>query len=267
VVVVGAAPTSEAWRRQLATGAVRFVDSAPNLEELFDVVAAIASPELDDVLDDELRLLGRITAGVAHDLANYLSAMEVALSMLEAKPGDPVLCGRLRASIEQARRITSSLVGHVRGEPPAFDPVDLGAIVDRTVALVSVLIPSAIEVTVDIAAPLPRVRGAAVELEQLVLNLVLNAVDAMPTGGELVIRVQPTGIAAIYLEVSDTGAGMPAGALLTTDGGTPSTKPGQRMGLGLGIVRRVVERHGGSIRFAPRLDRSGTIVWALLPTD
>jgi signal transduction histidine kinase len=69
----------------------------------------------------------------------------------------------------------------------------------------------------------------------------------------------------VCLEVSDTGAGMPVDAMASSDGWSVSSKPGRRAGLGLGIVRRVVERHGGSIRFAPRLDRAGSIVWALLP--
>jgi signal transduction histidine kinase len=89
----------------------------------------------------------------------------------------------------------------------------------------------------------------------------------MPGGGELTVRVQPTGTAAVYLEVSDTGIGMPAEALATTGGLSASIRSGQRTGLGLGIVRRVVAHHGGSIRFAPRVDRTGTIAWALLPID
>ena len=132
-------------------------------------------------------------------------------------------------------------------------------------ALVAPLISRDVEVRTDIASRLPAVWGAPSELEQLVLNLVLNAADAMPNGGELTVRLHPGTAAVICLEVSDTGAGMPAEALVTTEGRTASSKPGRRAGLGLGIVRRVVEHHGGSIRFAPRLDRAGSIVWTLLP--
>jgi signal transduction histidine kinase len=267
VVVVGASPTSEAWRRQLATGSVQFIEAEPDLTALSDLVAELACPETEADRDDELRLLGRITAGVAHDLSNYLGAMHAVFALLETAPGDAGLRTRLGGAIDQALRLTRSLVGHVRGESPRLGPVDLGAIVDRTMALIAPMISTSITVRVDIASPLPMVRGAAVELEQLVLNLVLNAADAMPGGGELAVRVQPTGIAAVYLEVADTGIGIPPEALVTSGGRTASAKSGQRTGLGLGIVRRVVDHHGGSIRFAPRLDRSGSIVWALLPTD
>jgi signal transduction histidine kinase len=128
------------------------------------------------------------------------------------------------------------------------------------------VLPSDLVVRTDLAALVPPVRGAAVELEQVVLNLVLNAADAMPGGGELIVRIQPTGTAAVYLEVSDTGRGLPPEPRAADGGPVAPSGRGQRVGLGLGIVRRVIARHGGSIRFAPRVDRTGTIAWALLPT-
>ena len=168
-------------------------------------------------------------------------------------------------AIAQARRLTGSLVSYVRGEEPMFSALDFGALVERTLALVARVMSPDITVRINVAAALPAVRGSAPELEQLILNLVLNASDAMPDGGELDVRVQPTGGPAVYLEISDTGVGVPP-SLVTGDGRTPSTRPGRTAGLGLGIVRRVIERHGGSIEFAQRLDGPGTLVWALLPT-
>ena len=215
--------------------------------------------------DDPLRLLGRITAGVAHDLGNYLSALAAVVALIDSAGADPALVGRAAELVDHAGRITRSLVDYARGEAPAFAPVDLGPLVDRMLALLAPVLPAGIAVRADIAALVPPVRGAAVELEQLVLNLVLNAADAMPGRGELTVRVQPTGTAAVYLEISDTGRGLPPER--AADGGPAApTQRGQRAGLGLGIVRRVLARHGGSIRFAPRVDRTGTIAWALLPT-
>jgi signal transduction histidine kinase len=266
IVVVAASPAPEVWRLRFAPGAIRFVASE-SLHELCDVVAALAKPAPDDARDDELQLLGRIGAGVAHDLNNYLGAAAAVLAVLSTTTTDPELFARARAAIDQALRLTGSLASYVRGVPPRFELVDLGAIVDRTLALVAPVIPAAITVRVDIATQLVPIRGTAAELEQLVLNLVLNAADAMPDGGELRVRVQPTGGAAVYLEVADTGPGMPDEARVSRDGRSASTKPGRRTGLGLGIVRRVIERHRGSIKFAPRIDRSGTIVWVLLPID
>src|SRR5262245_32758698 len=280
VVVVGA-PSRDVWRRQAAAGRVRFVPAEPELRELCSVVTSLARRSADTAAgrpvadeaaaapdpasDDELRLLGRITAGVAHDLNNYLGATSALLALLETAPADPELVARARSSVDQAQRLAGSLVSYIRGASPSFETVDLAAIVDRTLALVAPLISRDVEVRTDIASRLPAVWGAPSELEQLVLNLVLNAADAMPSGGELTVRLHAGTAAVVCLEVSDTGAGMPAEALVTAGGRTASSKPGRRAGLGLGIVRRVVERHGGSIRFAPRLDRAGSIVWTLLP--
>jgi signal transduction histidine kinase len=272
IVVVGPSPASEVWRRQVTAGAIRFV-TGPSLDELCDVVAALARPVPEQATstsvtdDDPLRLLGRLTAGVAHDLGNYLSALAAVVALMDSAGSDPALVARAAELVDHAGRITRSLVGYARGDAPAFAPVDLGPLVDHMLALLAPVLPAGIAVRAELAALVPPVRGAAVELEQLVLNLVLNAADAMPGGGELTVRVQPTGTAAVYLEVSDTGRGMPPPEPRAADGGPAAPTPrGQRAGLGLGIVRRVIARHGGSIRFAPRVDRTGTIAWALLPT-
>jgi signal transduction histidine kinase len=275
LVVVGPPSEPERWRRQARNTPVQFVAADPALRELRAVVAALASSApgapgdaaSDDAIDDQLRLLGRIAAGVAHDLGNYLGAASALLALLETAPADPELLARAGDALDQARRLTGSLVGYVRGDAAQFERVDLGAVVERTLALVAPLLPHGVAVRTDVAPELRLVRGVAAELEQLVINLVLNAADAMPGGGELAIRILPSGVEAIYLEVTDTGSGIPADALVTRRGRTASRKSGQRTGLGLGIVRRVVDHHGGSIRFAPRIDRTGTIVWVLLPTD
>jgi signal transduction histidine kinase len=277
IVVVGPSPATEVWRRQVTAGAIRFVPAGPGLPELREVVTALARPEpepaeapggtgADDASGDALRLLGRIAAGVAHDLGNQLSALSATIALLDAGRAEPALLARARLSVDHALRLSLSLVGYARGDAPAFEPVDLAVLVDRMLAVLVSVLPSDIVVRTDIAALVPPVRGAVVELEQLVLNLVLNAADAMPGGGELLVRIQPTGTAAVYLEVSDTGHGLPAEPRAVDGGPVSSTKRSRRVGLGLGIVRRVIARHGGSIRFAPRVDRTGTIAWALLPT-
>jgi signal transduction histidine kinase len=276
IVVVGPSPATEVWRRQVTAGAIRFVSAGPGLDELCDVVAGLAGPAPDRAADedraaggaddDPLRLLGRITAGVAHDLGNSLSALAAVVALIDSAGTDPALVARARELVDHAGRITRALVGYARGAAPALEPVDLGPLVDRVLAMLANVLPAGIAVCSDIAALVPPVRGAAIELEQLVLNLVLNAADAMPGGGELTVRVQPTGTAAVYLEVTDTGRGMPAEPRAADGGPAAASQRGQRAGLGLGIVRRVIARHGASVRFAPRVDRTGTIAWALLPT-
>ena len=186
IVVVGPSPASEVWRRQVTAGAIQFV-AGPSLDELCDVVAALSRPPDADRAaatgdDDPLRLLGRLAAGVAHDLGNYLSALAAVVALIDSAGADPALVARGVELVDHAGRLTRSLVGYARGEAPAFAPVELGPLVDRMLALLAPVLPAGIAVRADIAALVPPVRGAAVELEQLVLNLVLNAADAMPGG-------------------------------------------------------------------------------------
>src|SRR3954468_18681407 len=93
IVVVGPSPATEVWRRQVTAGAIRFVAAGPGLDELCDVVGALVRPGSDGAgeddgaageEDDPLRLLGRITAGVAHDLGNSLSALAAVVALIDS---------------------------------------------------------------------------------------------------------------------------------------------------------------------------------------
>ena len=264
IVVVGQAATREVCRRHLAAGAHRFVEHDCGLRQLREVVAGLAAPPPEH-LDEELRLIGRMAAGVAHDLNNYLGVIHATLTLIEHTPGDRDLFTSAFDGIAQAARLTSTLLSYVRGNEPTFERIDLGPLVRRTLSLVQRTLPPRVELRVDISAGLRPVLGSATELEQLVLNLVLNAADAMPYGGDLTVRVLPTGGAAIYIEVADTGTGLAVEPPSGRDIGTVSTKPGRRIGLGLGIVQRVVDRHAGALAIAPRRECPGTVAIIFLP--
>jgi signal transduction histidine kinase len=88
----------------------------------------------------------------------------------------------------------------------------------------------------------------------------------MPEGGELLVRVLATDGASVYFEISDTGAGITVEAPTLPEALAPSTKDGRRVGLGLGIVQRVVDRCGGALAIAPRRDGSGTTAVIFLPS-
>ena len=100
---------------------------------------------------------------------------------------------------------------------------------------------------------LPKVHADADQLGQVLLNLVLNARDAMPNGGTLTLSLRSDAPSTVLLEVSDTGEGLDAAAALAAGATTPSKKAGRNgRGLGLGIVRSVVDRHGAELSIAPR---------------
>lgn len=216
-----------------------------------------------ETADAELRLLGRIAAGAARELDGSLATTEAILALLETAPADAELRERARRSVAHARRIVGSLVARIHGVPAELEQIELGALVHHALLLAAPSIPSTITVRTDIASRLRPVLGAAGELEQLVLTLVLNAADAMPSGGEIAVRVQPSSTGAVYLEVSDTGEGPPA----VGDVPSAASTTAFRGELGIGIVRRVIARHGGAFRLTQRIERRGTVAWVLLPTQ
>ena len=251
IVVVAPAPTRDDWQRHLAAGADRFVERDGELDELRSVIGTLVPPRTSG--EDDLHLLGRIAAGVTHDLNNYLGALGVTLALLDRDPGSPELVAQARECADRMARLTAAMLQYVRGDAPAMRPIDLCDVVRGALRVIERVIPANVAVELQLSELARPVNGAIAELEQLVLNLVVNAVDAMPDGGVLRIRVQPTGASATFLEISDDGRGIE----------TP--RPGRRPGLGLGIVRRVVARHGGAVKLVPGND-GGTVATVFLPT-
>jgi hypothetical protein len=139
--------------------------------------------------------------------------------------------------------MTASVLAFVRAQPAKLELLDLGLVVQGALSRVLTSLPATVTVRTEIADHLPSIRGAAGELEVMVLSLLFDAVDAVGANGTLVVRVQPT-TAAVFLEVCH-GA------------------PLARRVAGLELARRVVERHAGSIRAAMREDAHSVTV--LLP--
>jgi signal transduction histidine kinase len=150
-------------------------------------------------------------------------------------------------------RLLRSLLDYARGGNGEATEVDLGDVVQRVLAVAARLVPYEVVVEAQVDAATPPVDGVAAELEQLALNLLLNARDAMPRGGTLTVALRAPTPSTVTLEVSDTGEGIPAAAVQARGPMTPSSKPGRGgRGLGLGIVRGVAERHGAELAITPR---------------
>lgn len=220
IVVVGHDASRAEWRRHLEAGADRFVERDRELRELRDVVGQLAARQPID----PLRLLGRLAAGITHDFNNYLTVIGASLALYQRKPDDRLIADA-RAAVDAASRLTARLSSYARGEVVPAELVDLGALVTNTLAIVRSTLPSSVQVTTEVHEHL--VRGVVPELEQMVLNLLLNAADAMAKGGELTISVRGP-----ILEIAHSGGPAP-------------TK------LGLDIVRQVCERHRARLRVSP----------------
>jgi signal transduction histidine kinase len=183
------------------------------------------------------------------------------MSLLRRHPEDAQLWTQSQAAIHAMSRLNATLLAYARNGTHAPVLVDLGEIVRHTLKVLGRIVPPEINVELEIAEQLPPIQGVRAELEQLVLNLVINACDAMPKGGDLNIALRRSPGSVLVLEISDTGDGI---VPPMRNGRTHSTKrPGA--GLGLGIVQAVVDRHRGAITIAPRED-GGTRAVVMFPT-
>jgi C4-dicarboxylate-specific signal transduction histidine kinase len=259
IVMVADAANDEQRAQYIAAGADHYLSDG----ELVPAMSALAHGQFGGGAispEESQRLLGRMTAGVIHDVNNYLNVIEVTMRLLRRDPSDIERVHQpMRQALDAVARLTANLLSYARGAAPAACSLDLGAIVRDMLALIARVVPPSIAVTMRVVEPTRTIQGVRPELEQLVLNLLLNAIDAMPTGGELEVVVRYRDAAAV-LEVADTGRGLFAPA---TDQMPLSTKHAGR-GLGLGIARAVVEHHRGALRIGRR-DTGGTAVTVMLP--
>lgn len=259
IVVVSDATCDEQRERYLSAGADHYVSDDQLAQALTSLTPRFAVGTIAP--EESQRLLGRMTAGVVHDLNNYLNVIEVTVRLLRRPSDDSEqLWRQMRSALDAIARLTANLMTYARGAAVEPQKIELGPMVQDVLALIGRIVPPTVEVTVDIEKRKRVVHGVRPELEQLLLNLLINACDAMPDGGELHVGVRYRSATAV-LTVADTGRGMLAPKV---NDFVPSTKrPGN--GLGLGIVRTVVERHRGALRIQPR-ETGGTVITVLLPT-
>jgi signal transduction histidine kinase/ActR/RegA family two-component response regulator len=225
---------------------------------------------------ERMRLLGEMAAGVAHGLNNLLGAVAGQSSeLLGESPAAPPASGlRLihQAALDGAG-LARRLLRFSRGESSATDDslelADVREIVQDAVALtrprwhdLAVTRDAAIDVQVEMAQPMP-VMAISSDLREIVVNLILNAVDAMPSGGRLHLRGEVQDRWAI-LTVQDTGAGMDLAVMEQAFEPFFSTKGNAGTGMGLAIVYSVVARHGGEVRVASAIG-VGTTLTVILP--
>jgi signal transduction histidine kinase/CheY-like chemotaxis protein len=211
----------------------------------------------------QLETIGRLAAGVAHDFNNNLTAIIGAADLLALElprdhPGREMTDSIMQAS-QRSAELTRQLLAYSRRAQMLQTPVDLHRVISDAVSLVRRSIDPKIEVVTELAAARPTVQADPSLLQNAILNLLVNACDAMPNGGTLTVSTtsvdldasagdeRPTG-PAVLLEVLDTGNGIAKEILPEIFNPFVTTKPlGKGTGLGLAAVAGTVKAHGGSI--------------------
>ncbi len=237
-----------------------------------DRTAALEAAQGKLVRRERLAVLGQLAGGLAHQIRNPLGAITNAAYVLQHRVGEgdedaARAVSIILAEAWQANRIITDLIDYARVRPPVRRPVSLRAIVER--ALASQVTPANVRVTLDVA-PAPLVAVDPDQVRDALENLLRNAVEAMPLGGELRIRarVEPgrtpeDAAGALVLTIADDGVGIPCDVQQTLFEPLVTTKP---LGLGLGLTttRALVENQGGTITFESAPGR-GTSFEVTLP--
>ncbi len=226
----------------------------------------------------KMEAVGRLAGGIAHDFNNILTAVQGHAGMLaqELPPGSPHLpdVEQIRRSVERAASLTRQLLAFSRLQVLQPKVVDLNDIVAETETMLRLLLGEDIEVETQLAPTLGRIKADPAQVQQILLNLTVNARDAMPEGGRLSIRTEnveldesfTSGFAYpvapgryVQLSFTDTGCGMAPEVVEHIFEPFFTTKaPGRGTGLGLSSVYGTVKQSGGYVWVDTALGQGAT---------
>lgn len=219
---------------------------------IFDDVTDRAELERRLMQADKLSSIGLLAAGVAHEVNTPLAVISTYAQMLAKQvSGDETKSKMLEKIAKQtfrASEIVNGLLNFSRTSSTDFDELDLNKVVRETVGLVEHQLQKAgVEVRLHLDDALPTIKGNAGKMQQVFLNLMLNARDAMERGGALTVRSWSEEGSA-HVEVADTGSGIPPEHVTRIYDPFFTTKSARKgTGLGLAVTYGIVREHGGSI--------------------
>ena len=252
---------------------------------------------LHDELEERMRQVQRLEAiaaavgGLAHDFNNALQIILFGLDSLQHQLPDAT--DEVRATVQDitlAGGAAASLLKRIlnlgRSDPPASDRVHVGQLLSETVAMTRRLLRDRISISTSVS-PQAYLRGSRDEMQQVIVNLMLNARDAMPAGGTLTINAhvisldaasalahhlpfdrganRSTATSYVELAITDTGIGMDEATLARVFDPFFTTKPpGEGTGLGLAMTHAIVQRHGGTV-LVQSAPQCGTTFRVLIP--
>lgn len=228
----------------------------------------------DAIANERNEAVSLLAAGVAHEIGNPLNSLNIHLQLLDRELRQ--LPSEKRAALKESVRtakaevvrmdkIISDFLRAARPTPPRMTLESLNAVIEETLQFMSAEIHSAgIVAEVNLSRGLPRVWLDHDQMKQVFINLIKNALQAMEPGGNLTVATERTED-FVVVNVSDTGAGIPPNLIGRIFEPYESTKKGGS-GLGLMIVRRIVQQHGGAIDVDSAVGK-GTVFRVRLPTQ
>ncbi len=263
-------------------------------KNLLETNRELQETQLQLIQAEKLESIGRLAAGVAHEVKNPLALLLLGVDYLSdgIDPDDPnvtTILKQMREAVDRADRIVRGLVDFSSQRALSREPVQLHAVIDDVLLLVKhELTRSSTTVTVDLPDDLPHVFLDLSKFEQVVINLVINAVHAMSESKKPTLQIKAhskkldgvvknqgarkyevfrSGDPVVILEFIDNGCGIEsADATRLFDPFFTTKATGVGTGLGLSVARKIVQLHGGELHVGDRDDKKGAIAKLILPT-
>ncbi|HOE10619.1 MAG TPA: ATP-binding protein [bacterium] len=217
----------------------------------FHDLSSIRKLERQLVLQDRLAALGRLSAGVAHEIRNPLGVIKGSAELLRKRfggmPGEEGLFDFILEEVARLSRVVSDFLNFARPQTPELEKVDVNTVIQRSVQYLEHQANSLeIRREFELAGNLPSLQLDPNLFQQVLLNILLNAQEAMPQGGTIRIRTRRFSAREIAVEIQDTGVGIPPDNLQHIfDPFFTSKDSGS--GLGLSVVHQIVSSHSGRI--------------------
>lgn len=233
----------------------------------------------------KMEAVGQLAGGVAHDFNNLLTAILGSTELLQRRLGPHDSAQDELATIhragERAAELTRGLLAYARRQILTTNELDLNEVIEHALPLLRRMIPENIDISFAAGPGLGTLRGDHGQLTQIIMNLCVNAKDALPGGGRITIQTvavsqaEPVAMAGgaapagrqVRLSVSDNGRGIATDDLPHVFEPFYTTKePGEGTGMGLSVVYGIVQQHGGTVHLESTPGR-GTTVTILLPAS
>jgi len=256
-----------------------FLEQRRKEEALSKAHAGLKQAQAQLIQAEKAEVIGRLASGVAHEVKNPLAIIVQGIDYLSAnvpldKANVSLTLKHIMDAVKKADNITKGLLSFSRAEEIEKMPENLNSIIENCLLFVkNILDKYHVEIIKELGKDIPSLNLDKSRIEQVFLNLFLNAIDAMPGGGQLKVKtynktltgvqgeIFKPGEKAVTAEIEDTGTGIPADIMDKIFDPFFTTKRDKGgTGLGLPIVRNIVETHNGEIKIENITDRSGVRV-------